>query len=36
MDPRVIDHYDGDITRANIQPRKREKVLAKYPVPSAA
>jgi alkane 1-monooxygenase len=36
MDPRVIDHYDGDITRANIQPRKRDKVLAKYPVPSAA
>ena len=25
MDPRVLDHYDGDVTRANIQPRKRER-----------
>jgi alkane 1-monooxygenase len=30
MDPRVLAHYDGDITRANILPRKREKILAKY------
>nr|GLK34631.1 alkane 1-monooxygenase [Rhodococcus wratislaviensis] len=30
MDHRVLDHYDGDITRVNIQPCKREKVLAKY------
>ncbi len=30
MDHRVLDHYDGDITRVNIQPGKREKVLAKY------
>jgi len=30
MDQRLIDHYDGDPTRANIQPRKRERVLAAY------
>ncbi|MGF6888823.1 alkane 1-monooxygenase [Nocardia sp. GAS34] len=30
MDHRVLDHYDGDITRVNIQPRKRDRVLAKY------
>jgi len=32
MDHRVLDHYDGDITRANIHPRVRDKVLAKYGV----
>ncbi|WP_342659861.1 Alkane 1-monooxygenase [Rhodococcus ruber] len=30
MDHRVVEHYDGDLTRANIQPRKRDKVLAQY------
>ncbi|HEY3478944.1 MAG TPA: alkane 1-monooxygenase, partial [Streptomyces sp.] len=30
MDPRVLAHYDGDITRANIQPSKRPAVLARY------
>ena len=25
MDPRLLDHFDGDVTRANIQPRKRER-----------
>ena len=30
MDPRVLAHYDGDITRANIHPRVRTKVLARY------
>ena len=30
MDPRLLDHYDGDVTRANIQPRKRSRVLARY------
>ncbi|MEU6580118.1 alkane 1-monooxygenase [Nocardia sp. NPDC046763] len=28
MDPRVLAHYNGDITRANIQPRKRKTILA--------
>jgi alkane 1-monooxygenase len=32
MDPRVLAHYDGDITRANLQPAKREKLLARYGV----
>ncbi|MQY19658.1 alkane 1-monooxygenase [Nocardia macrotermitis] len=30
MDRRVLEHYDGDITRVNIQPAQRERVLAKY------
>ena len=30
MDPRLVDHFDGDVTRANIQPGKREKILARY------
>jgi alkane 1-monooxygenase len=30
MDPILLDHFDGDVTRANIQPRKREKILARY------
>ncbi|WP_166389278.1 fatty acid desaturase [Nocardioides ochotonae] len=35
MDPRVLAHFDGDVTRANISPRRREKVLAAYPPPVA-
>ncbi|MFV8320771.1 alkane 1-monooxygenase [Mycobacterium sp. 23] len=30
MDHRVIEHYDGDITRINIDPRKRDKIIARY------
>jgi alkane 1-monooxygenase len=30
MDRRVLAHYGGDVTLANLQPRKREKLLAKY------
>ncbi|HXQ89360.1 MAG TPA: alkane 1-monooxygenase [Solirubrobacterales bacterium] len=30
MDPRLLDHYGGDVTRANIQPRKLGRVLAHY------
>ncbi len=30
MDPRVLAHFDGDLTRANISPRKRDRILAKY------
>ena len=30
MDPRLLDHFEGDITRANIQPSKRAKILARY------
>ncbi|CAJ1505199.1 alkane 1-monooxygenase [[Mycobacterium] kokjensenii] len=32
MDHRVLEHYAGDITRANISPRRREKILARYGV----
>ncbi|MEU4451890.1 fatty acid desaturase [Nocardioides sp. NPDC023903] len=31
MDPRVLAHFDGDMSRANILPRKRDRILAKYP-----
>jgi alkane 1-monooxygenase len=30
MDPRVVAHYEGDVTRANILPSKREKFLRRY------
>ena len=30
MDPRVVAHFDGDVTRANLQPAKRDKLLARY------
>jgi len=30
MDRRLIDHYEGDLSRANILPARREKVLARY------
>lgn len=36
MDPRVLAHFDGDMSRANISPRKREKVLARYPAPATS
>ena len=34
MDPRVLAHFDGDLTRANISPRKRDRILAKFGDPS--
>jgi len=36
MDPRLLEHYEGDVTRANIHPRKREKVLVRYDRPAGA
>ena len=30
MDHRVVNHYEGDVTLANISPRHRERVLARY------
>ena len=30
MDPRLLAHYGGDVSRANIHPRARRKVLARY------
>ncbi len=35
MDPRVLRHYSGDVTRANIHPRKRRRILARYGVGGA-
>ncbi len=36
MDKRVVAHYDGDLRRANLQPGKRERLLAKYPPPATS
>ncbi len=33
MDPRVLAHFEGDLSRANLSPRKRDKILATYPPP---
>jgi alkane 1-monooxygenase len=30
MDPRLLEHFDGDVSRANIQPRKRAQILARH------
>jgi alkane 1-monooxygenase len=30
MDPLVLAHYDGDVTKANIHPRKRDRILRRY------
>ncbi|HEX7059875.1 MAG TPA: alkane 1-monooxygenase [Solirubrobacterales bacterium] len=30
MDPRLLDHYDGDVTRANVHPRAERRVLARH------
>ncbi len=35
MDERVLAHFGGDVTRANISPRKRERILARHPRPTA-
>jgi alkane 1-monooxygenase len=35
MDARVLAHY-GDVSRANIHPPKRRKVLARYGAPTPA
>jgi alkane 1-monooxygenase len=36
MDPLVLAHYGGDVTRANILPRKRKRILARYGVSETA
>ena len=30
MDHRLVDHYEGDLSRANIHPRARARVLRRY------
>jgi alkane 1-monooxygenase len=32
MDPRVLRHFDGDLSRANLSPRKRDRILARHSV----
>uniref|UniRef100_UPI0038CDC3D5 fatty acid desaturase n=1 Tax=Solicola gregarius TaxID=2908642 RepID=UPI0038CDC3D5 len=34
MDPRVLRHFGGDMSRANISPRKRARVLHRYSSPT--
>jgi alkane 1-monooxygenase len=34
MDPRVLAHVDGDLTRANLQPSRRAALLAAHPPPA--
>jgi alkane 1-monooxygenase len=36
MDPRLLEHYDGDLSRANIQPRARKRILARYGAEASA
>ena len=33
MDPRVVAHYAGDLSRANVHPPARARILAQYGVP---
>jgi alkane 1-monooxygenase len=30
MDQRVLDHYNGDISKVNILPRKRDRIIKRY------
>jgi alkane 1-monooxygenase len=36
MDPLLLEHYEGDVTRANIQPRARKRILARYGAEASA
>ncbi|MEI2701945.1 MAG: alkane 1-monooxygenase [Baekduia sp.] len=36
MDRRLVEHYGGDVTKANIMPSKREKLLARWQPPAAS
>jgi alkane 1-monooxygenase len=36
MDRKVVAHFDGDISQANLHPRTAAKYLKKYPVPEAS
>jgi alkane 1-monooxygenase len=35
MDPRLLEHYGGDVTRCNIAPRARRRMFARYGAPEA-
>jgi alkane 1-monooxygenase len=32
MDKRVVDHYKGDLNKANIYPKRRAKIFKKFGV----
>ena len=34
MDHRLLEHYAGDVTRANIHPRRRDRIVARYGAPA--
>lgn len=34
MDPRVVRHYNGDLSQANLQPGKEEGLKQRFPVPA--
>jgi alkane 1-monooxygenase len=34
MDRRLLEHYGGDVARANIQPRARRRILARHGAPA--
>jgi alkane 1-monooxygenase len=34
MDHRVLTHYEGDVSRANMYPRARARLLRRYPAPA--
>ncbi|MGC2373264.1 MAG: alkane 1-monooxygenase [Solirubrobacteraceae bacterium] len=36
MDHRLIEHYDGDLSKMNINPRARRRVTARYGSPAAS
>ncbi len=36
MDPRLMEHYEGDLSKMNIHPRTRRRVLARYGSPAAS
>ena len=36
MDPRVLAHFGGDVTLANISPRKRDRIVAQYAAASGS
>jgi alkane 1-monooxygenase len=36
MDKRVLAHYEGDVTRANLHPRNRDRTIARYAVEAVA
>ena len=35
MDPRVAAHFDGDMSLANIQPGKRDRIMRRFPLAPA-